>query len=83
MEQGEDVLNCASQQILVIGNFSFPHKIPATCTRRANKTRTQMDHSPIRQTFIFENNFSTVGKSVLNLVKLSSLVAKYCKLSKT
>ena len=27
-----------------------------------------MDHSPIRQTFKFENNFSTVGKSVLNLV---------------
>ena len=29
-----------------------------------------VDHSPIRQTFIFENNFSTVGKSFLNLVKL-------------
>ena len=25
---------------------------------------------PIRQTFKFENNFSTVGKSFLNLVKL-------------
>ena len=29
-----------------------------------------MDHSPIRQTFKFENNFSTVGKSFLNLGKL-------------
>ena len=29
-----------------------------------------MDHSPIRQTFKLENNFSTVGKSFLNLVKL-------------
>ena len=29
-----------------------------------------MDHFPIRQTFKFENNFSTVGKSFLNLVKL-------------
>ena len=41
-----------------------------------------MDNSPIRQTFIFENNFSKVEKSVVNLVKLSSLVAKYCKMSK-
>ena len=41
-----------------------------------------MDHSPIRQTFKLENNFSTVGKSFLNLVKLGSLVAKYCKMSK-
>ena len=36
-----------------------------------------MDYSPIRQTFKFENNFSTVGKSFLNLVKLSSLVVNY------
>ena len=41
-----------------------------------------MDHSPIRQTFKFENNFSTVRKSFLNLVKLRSLVVKYCKMSK-
>ena len=35
-----------------------------------NRTnRSAMDHSPIRQTFKFENNFSTVGKSFLNLVK--------------
>ena len=33
-----------------------------------------MDHSPIRQTFKFVNNFSTVGKSFLNLVKLLSNV---------
>ena len=30
----------------------------------------EMDHSPIRLTFKLENNFSTVGKSFLNLVKL-------------
>ena len=41
-----------------------------------------MDHSPIQQTFIFENNFSTVGKSFLILVKLLSLVEKYSKISK-
>ena len=29
-----------------------------------------MDHSPIRQSFKLENDFSTVEKSVLNLVKL-------------
>ena len=29
-----------------------------------------VDHSPIMQTFKFENNFSTVGKSLLNLLKL-------------
>ena len=29
-----------------------------------------MDHSPNRQTYKFENNFSTVRKSFLNLVKL-------------
>ena len=29
-----------------------------------------MDHSPIRQTFKLEKDFSTVGKSFLNLVKL-------------
>ena len=40
-----------------------------------------MDHSPIRQTFKFENNFSTIGKSFLNLVKLLSLVAKCRKYS--
>ena len=28
-----------------------------------------MYHSPIRRTFKFENNFSIVGKSFLNLVK--------------
>ena len=33
-------------------------------------TGLSMDHSPIRQTFKFENNFSTVAKSFLNLVKL-------------
>ena len=41
-----------------------------------------MDRSPLRQTFKFENNFSTIGKSFLNLVKLWSLVVKYCKMSK-
>ena len=35
-----------------------------------------------RQTFKFENNFSTVEKSFLNLVKLWSLVAEYWKMSK-
>ena len=38
-------------------------------------------HTPIRQSFKLENNFSTVGKSFLNLMKLwfVCLVAKYCK----
>ena len=39
-----------------------------------------MDHSPIRQTFKFENNFSATGKSFLTLVK--RLVVKYCKMSR-
>ena len=30
---------------------------------------TSRDHSPIRQSFKLENNFSTVGKSFLSLVK--------------
>ena len=33
-------------------------------------TCNAMDHSPIIQSFKLENNFSTVGKSFLNLVKL-------------
>ena len=33
-------------------------------------TQSQMYHSPIRQSFKLENNFSAVGKSFLNLVKL-------------
>ena len=41
-----------------------------------------MDHSPITQTLNFENNFSIVRKSFLNLVKLGSLVVEYCKMSK-
>ena len=39
-----------------------------------------MDHSPIRQTFKFENNFSTIGKSFLN--KLSEIVKFGCKILK-
>ena len=34
------------------------------------KTLNAMDHSPIRQTFKLENDFSTVRKSFLNLVKM-------------
>ena len=57
-----------------------------TCRNVRNKMlaiyEVSMEHSPIRQTFKFENNFSTVGKSFLNLVKLRSLVAKYCTMLK-
>ena len=41
-----------------------------------------MDHSPIRQTFEFGKSISTAGKSILNFIQLSSLVAKYCKMWK-
>ncbi len=41
-----------------------------------------MDHSPIRQTFELRKFISTARKSVLNLVKLGSLVAKYRKVWK-
>ena len=36
-----------------------------------------MDHSPIRQTFELGKFISTAGKSIINLVKLLSLVEKY------
>ena len=49
---------------------------------RNTPTTPSLDHSPIRQTFKFENNFSTIRKHFLNLVKLCSLVVKYCKMSK-
>ena len=41
-----------------------------------------MDHSPIRQSFEFGKSISTAGKSILNFIQLSSLVAKYCKMWK-
>ena len=47
-----------------------------TITPKQNSLKTQIadlqsvDNSPIRQTFKFENNFSTVGKSFLSLGKL-------------
>ena len=41
-----------------------------------------MGHSPIRQTFEFRKSISTAGKSILNFIQLSSLVAKNCKMSK-
>ena len=36
----------------------------------ASDIQASMDHSPVRQSFKFENNFSTVGKDFLNLEKL-------------
>ncbi len=41
-----------------------------------------MDHSPIRQTFELGKFVGTAGKSIINLVKLGSLVAKYRKMWK-
>ncbi len=39
-----------------------------------------MDHSPITQTSELGKFISTAGKSIINLVKLLSLVAKYRKM---
>ena len=39
-----------------------------------------MYHSPIKQTFEFGKPISTAGKSILNLLQLLSLVAKYCNI---
>ncbi len=41
-----------------------------------------MDHSPIRQTFALGKFISIAGKSIINLVKLRSLAAKYRKMWK-
>jgi hypothetical protein len=41
-----------------------------------------MDHSPIKLNFELGKFISTAGKSILKLVKLESLVAKYCKMGK-
>ena len=41
-----------------------------------------MDHYPFRQTFELGIFISTAEKSILNLVKLRSLVAKHCKMGK-
>ena len=41
-----------------------------------------IDHSPIRQTFELGKFISTADKSILNLVRLRSLVTKYCKMWK-
>ena len=41
-----------------------------------------MDHSPIQQTFEFGKSISTAGKSILNFIQLSRLVAKYFKMWK-
>ena len=43
-------------------------------------TSTRMDYSPIRQSFEFGKSISTTGKSILNFIELSSLVAKYRKM---
>ena len=40
----------------------------------------KIDHSTIRQTLKMGKFISTVGKSMLNLVKLKILVAKYSKM---
>ncbi len=39
--------------------------------------RKRTDHIPIRQTFELGKFISTAGKSIINLVKLLSLVEKY------
>ena len=41
-----------------------------------------MDHPPIRQTFELGKFISTAGKSIINLVKLGSLVEKDRKMWK-
>ncbi len=43
---------------------------------------SSMDHSPIRQTFELGKFISTAGTSIINLVKLRSLVEKYRKMWK-
>ena len=42
----------------------------------------EVDHSPFRQTFELGIFTSTAVKSILNLVKWRSLVAKHCKMWK-
>ena len=52
-------------------DISGPKVCTLICLKAGQQDfETEMDHSPIIQTFNFENNFSTVGKSFLNLVKL-------------
>ena len=46
-----------------------------------SKSTERMDHSPIRQTFEFGKSINAIGKSVLNFIQLSSLVAKCGKYS--
>ena len=41
-----------------------------------------MDYSAIRQTFEFGKLIRTAGMSILNFIKFSGLVAKYCKMWK-
>ena len=48
----------------------------------ATDTCTIMDHFPFRQTFQLGIFISTAERSILNLVKLQSLNAKHCKMSK-
>ena len=55
------------------------HRTPLQTSKQAFEA---MDHSPIRQTFEFEKSISTAGKSILDFMQLSSLVAKYCKMWK-
>ena len=47
-------------------------------SNHVNYPKMGMDHSPITQTFKFENNFSTVGKSP----KFSEIVQFGCKISR-
>ena len=41
-----------------------------------------MDHFPIRQTLEFGKSICTAGKSILNFIQLSSLVANIVKCGK-
>ena len=81
------ILNCVSGEVIggVDGDVVVMAVLPAAPDTRVNtaglnvhlaQIRKSMDHSPIRQSFKFENNFSVSWKE---LPKFSEIVKFGCK----
>ena len=58
------------------------NQVPWPNTKKQEYKIVIVDHSPIGQTFEFGKSISIAGKSILNFIQLSCLVAKYYEIWK-